>query len=145
MARTRVQELCVQLPKLTIPEPFTQFTVFPDLPRELRNKIWFFAAHEPRTLELFQVTEMTEKSGPGERLQTKNPAILRVSREGREEGLRYYTTLHKMGDLDDIRRAKIQTFSQSIQAILMSHPIYVNFEVDMFCFSMKGFFWLHDG
>jgi len=83
---------------------------------------------------------MTEKSGPGEPLQTKNPAILRVSREGREEGLRYYTTLHKMGDLYDVRRAKIPTFSQSIQAILMSHPIYVNFEVDMFSFRMKGFF-----
>jgi len=138
MARTRAQELCAQLPKLTIPTLLTEFTLFPDLPRELRNKIWFFVAHEPRYLKLFQFTEIKENSDPEDRLQPKNPIILRVSREGREEGLRYYTPCHNMGGLDEIRRAKIYTLPQSIQTALKSHPMYINFEVDKFCHKVNS-------
>ena len=53
---SRLQTLLSVLPRLTLPTPrvasLYEFTLFPNLPPELRNKIWRYAAYEPRVISI---------------------------------------------------------------------------------------------
>lgn len=64
---------------------FLQFTRFPDLPPELRLKIWKIASQALRTLELFY-----RHIGREIRCHQAPPALLHVCHESREVGLEVY-------------------------------------------------------
>src|SRR6187402_1059733 len=63
----------------------TSFTRFPDLPTELRLKIWGFAWQAQRVVEL-QYCIVDRQFFSFQHL----PAVLHTSRESREAGLQYY-------------------------------------------------------
>lgn len=84
--------------------PLTRFTLFSKLPRELRIKIWQFAAREPRIVEVCQLQRAQHISqGIGddddfELTYSKAfyspgtiPAILHINRESRLIALEHYT------------------------------------------------------
>jgi hypothetical protein len=52
------------------------FTLFPTLPRELRNQIWAHAASTLRAIHFFHANYVVSQ-----RKGTKNPAILATCRE----------------------------------------------------------------
>ncbi|KUJ12827.1 uncharacterized protein LY89DRAFT_672948 [Mollisia scopiformis] len=83
-------------------EPLTEFQKFPDLPIELRLRIWDYASEQPRIIELQSGTRTLNHADEINRLPPQSwvkvsvhgrqtPAILHVSREAREEGLKHYT------------------------------------------------------
>lgn len=72
-------------PSLIAPAPLSKFTKFPELPTELRLKIWGYAAMTQRLLEL-QYCIVDRKFFSFQRL----PAILHTSQESRSVGLCYY-------------------------------------------------------
>jgi hypothetical protein len=65
--------------------PLSRFTKFPELPAELRIKIWAYASRTPRLLEL-QYCIVDRKFFSFQNL----PPILHTSRESRAVGLSYY-------------------------------------------------------
>jgi hypothetical protein len=76
------------------------FTIFPNLPIELRRKIWEMVAHFPRLLEVQTETwegmeyhPYRHSYGNMSLASRKTPLMLHVSREAREEGLRFYQPL----------------------------------------------------
>jgi hypothetical protein len=80
--------------------PDIRFTRFPDLPAELRCKIWALAATHPRIVcpLLYKKPRRTLSLSRNTRTvlyrsDTLAPAILHVSSESRIEGLKYYERL----------------------------------------------------
>lgn len=66
--------------------PSTVFTKFPELPTELRRKIWAFASRQPRSIELMYAWVDREF------LNLKHPpAVLHACFESREVALYFYT------------------------------------------------------
>jgi hypothetical protein len=77
---SRLQLLGAQLPKLTIPSTPTTFTLFPELPQELRNKIWCHVTNEPGVIHLGCFSD-----SPVDQLEA--PAILHApTKYDRKEG-----------------------------------------------------------
>jgi len=73
----RVHDLCVKFPKLSKPPKCTTFTLFPRLPPELRNRVWRFAAHQPRGIPLSEdLASFAHFEG-----QSMIPAVLQVTSE----------------------------------------------------------------
>ncbi len=72
-------------PTVFTPAPLSNFTLFPELPTELRLKIWGHAARTQRLLKL-QYCIVDRKFFTFQNL----PAILRATQESRIVGLRYY-------------------------------------------------------
>jgi len=118
------------------PKPLIEFTCFPDLPSELRCKIWKFAAFVPRDVSVWS-SNFGENIGiplrAGEddethlmiwklKSPTPPPTILSVSVESRTEALRYYK-------LDFGTTHTFRDFSFSTNPC-----IYINFDVDRVCF-----------
>jgi hypothetical protein len=92
---SRLERLLHNLPRLLSPEApsrstLVEFTLFPRLPLELKQKIWFYAANHPRVIHL--VKDGAIKPGRTSRVtaQSKQPAILQATRESRAEGKMYY-------------------------------------------------------
>jgi hypothetical protein len=120
---TRLQGLLAQLPKLAIPLPHTSFTLFPNLPSELRNNIWKYAVMVPRDINL----QYKDSLALGDH-QPRAPAILLTSSKPRAEGKRYYTfcpVLTKSPDKHRRRRANTRP----------TVWVWINFTVDKFVWS----------
>jgi len=99
---SRVKLLCSQLPNLSIAESHiapTEFTFFPELPPELRIKIWGFVANIARKINL-RFLDPEAPIDPAS-LNVRVPPILYSCREAREEALKYYTQCLEYGDADD--------------------------------------------
>lgn len=111
----------------------------------VRNKIWKFAAHEPRDVEVIGPYELGTRwenrtgglnNKPPTRFQcsTAVPAMLHACREARDEGLKYYSTWFKLGD----RTYKDSFHIHNLGEVIWHHKIegaedrsiYVNIEVD---------------
>jgi hypothetical protein len=117
-----LKSLLVERPQLEKPKkPLDQFTLFPKLPLELRNKIWQIAAFEPRAIDL--------DCGSGRsglsilRNQPKIPPILQATYESRQEGLRYYTPCTERSPSWRPRPSPW---------MISERTVYVNFAVDEF-------------
>lgn len=122
-----------------------EFTIFSELPRELRNRIvrnscvfvcqkymltraqWEFAASEPRIIKL-----LAPDTAPGSPIfrsskssmvqgQAKHPGILHATQESRFEGLRLYTSCH-----EKIRQHPVRVRKYAV------NTIFINFNVDLF-------------
>lgn len=121
---SRFQSLLAQLPRLQskLPKTLEVFTLFPNLPIELRIMIWDLAAMESRVLSLFETKDETgitrnqchkacSATGKHSLLflsrsswisslitlivdQPDIPPLLHACRESREQGLRHYTKSH---------------------------------------------------
>ncbi|KAG4424790.1 hypothetical protein IFR04_002138 [Cadophora malorum] len=77
-------------------EPLTTFTVFPELPFELRLKIWHCIAQGPRTVTITYGSQATRHKGKtisrfdGWGTPEPAPIILHICHESRVEGLKSY-------------------------------------------------------
>ena len=118
-----------QLPRLAVQDlsvPPT-FTCFPDLPLELRNKIWMRACLEPRTFTLAVKTD--HKFGRTVQGWLPNPSVLSVNFESREEAKKHYEFCAQSKGNPD-------AFS------LKTSGIYLNFDVDRFRISDRSTFFM---
>ncbi|KAK0105044.1 hypothetical protein ONS95_004588 [Cadophora gregata] len=115
------------------------FPQFPNLPRELRNRIWRYAAFEKRIVRV--IYRSHAKLDPSLSTltiekQSRHPAIVHTSKEAREEGKRYYERVYER------RRPWKSTFGMSgIGLMTKRYPpnaVYVNFEVDEFHLALPG-------
>ncbi|PVH83361.1 hypothetical protein DL98DRAFT_616787 [Cadophora sp. DSE1049] len=93
---TRLKVLLANLPPLQVdlPQTLKKFTLFPKLPLELRNKVWYFVANTQRQIRVWEWVEYErDYFGLSHAVagQLPIPAILHTCRHSREEGLRYYT------------------------------------------------------
>ncbi|PMD19935.1 hypothetical protein NA56DRAFT_705170 [Hyaloscypha hepaticicola] len=96
----RLSDHLSHLQKLNVSDsicrPVETFTLFPNLPKELRLKIWNYAARQSRTL-LLSGTRCLEQTNldnlQNESTENNNtvPAVLHTCSEARQEGLRLYT------------------------------------------------------
>jgi 2EXR family len=105
------------------------FTRFSELPSELRIKIWSFVCFQPRNVDVFTETLGTIRVSDDTHFDTykfyshfcSHPAILHVSKEAREEGLKHYQL--EFGTSHHFSIVKISTPPR----------IYVNFACDRLC------------
>lgn len=89
-SNSRLQSLLQALPKLVIFKPLETFTLFPELPKELRDLVWKQVASRSRLIPLHVYSRYSDPP-PERRLSFLGlPSILLVSRHVRQEGLRYY-------------------------------------------------------
>ncbi|KAH8586284.1 hypothetical protein B0O99DRAFT_678881 [Bisporella sp. PMI_857] len=125
-----------EIPLIAEEPQLSQFTCFPELPTELRLKIWGFAACHPRSINIWS-SDFGKKIGIPLRAneddetdfviwklcsKTAPPTILSVCSESRTEALKYY-------------RLEFGTEFKFADFTFTTHPrIYVNFEVDRICF-----------
>jgi hypothetical protein len=100
---SRLRSLLSTLPKLDVTNCYflQTFTVFPELPPELRLKIWRVAAFHPRAFDFDY-----PHSNPKERVRLYNdlkdrlrrvPSALQVNHESRTEALMHYTNHWERG------------------------------------------------
>ena len=119
----------MQLPRLAVQDlsPPPTFTCFPDLPLELRNKIWMRACLEPRTFTLTVKTDYII----GRTVQgcLPNPSVLSVNFESREEAKKHYEFCAQS-------KGNPGAFS------LKTCGIYINFGVDRFNISDRSTFFI---
>jgi hypothetical protein len=129
---TRMRELLCKLPKLTVagfPEDLNTFTLFPNLPLELRLKIWSYAGDHPRTLQLTDTWDLQEQ-GVGIEGNNQVPGILQACSESRQEGLKHYTACTKRCAWSE----KIHGTNGHVEARTPcpDSKVYINFDVDRF-------------
>jgi 2EXR family len=124
---SRLQYLLSILPKLIIPtplQPLETFTLFSQLPIEIRTKVWKLLSFQPRKVKLFfdrpPVILNKRRSIDG---QSRIPVVLRICQESRKEGLRHYTLCKEKVPI----RLPVGDW--------INH-LYINFNVDHF---MHGF------
>jgi hypothetical protein len=86
-----------------------RFTFFPELPTELKLKIWEFALLVPRVIP---VKDNCIGQPHMLRAMGRQSSITHVNREAREVALKFYTVLTDR----------------------LLHPIYFNPDYDIFCF-----------
>lgn len=104
-------------------KPDQVFTLFPNLPPELRNKIWneHCTQYEPQIIDLWATKDSTEtKMRYGTHSQA--PPILHTSREARSIGLKYYKLLFE----EDIQGEIFRDIGNPKKP-----HIYVNWEHDI--------------
>jgi 2EXR family len=131
----RIRGLLSKIPKLTVagfPEDLQTFTLFPELPSELRVKIWGFACYHQRTLLLSNTWQRPIGAEHRESIENnhKVPAVLHTCSESRQEALKCYIICAKRCNIDsDIHSTDGH---QSTTTLCSGKKIYVNFEVDRF-------------
>ncbi|KAF8855265.1 hypothetical protein BDZ45DRAFT_793685 [Acephala macrosclerotiorum] len=127
---TRLQELLKTLPPIDVDLPHapTTFHPFDRLPLKMKNKIWSYAVSEPRFIRLYEVmyNDHCRVKDPQLKNQQAVPPILHVSRQARDEGLRYYTPCLEFDP--KILVEKERGISQERKYV------YINFAVDIFLF-----------
>jgi hypothetical protein len=137
---SRLNNLLTGIPNLEIPPPTQEekFHLFPDLPLELRNKIWQLAANEPRIIILDD-----RQRPPSNRYswsstvpqQQRHPGILHTSKEARAEGMRHYELCWE--------KTKGSSNAQHRRGIhWWANAVFVNFHVDVF--HLKSPKWLEN-
>lgn len=129
---TRLRDLLSKLPNLTVagfPETLETFTLFPNLPLELRLKIWCYAGDHPRTLQLTDTWDLTEQ-GVGIEGNNQVPGILQACSESRQEGLKHYTACTKRCAWSE----KIHDTNGHVESRIPcpASKFYINFDVDRF-------------
>jgi len=138
---SRLPALLASLTRLQIPEnrpdhppPLTEFTLFGELPVELRVKIWGIAACEPSKIILKSRTRTStalqlHSSVDG---QTRHPSLLQVNFESRQEGLQFYEKCIEIeqGSTND---------SSPIRVSRSCKVLYINFSKDVFLFNCVWF------
>ena len=144
---SRLQNLLAKLPRLVVEErvrafshhDLTEFTIFSKLPPELRNKVWAMASSEPRAImiDTFYNGRLNSQipqphAGFCYKISCKCerpiPAILEVSVEARQEGLRHYE-LHLAQDWFSAMTTPYKPQRQH-------QAVYLNYSAD--CFIMRG-------
>jgi hypothetical protein len=122
---TRPQSLLADIPKLSIStplQPIESFTLFPDLPVDIRIKIWKLLSFERRKVKLFFLPRsVAHKKSHLIKGQSKIPTVLHICKESRAAGLRYYTLC-----LEHVLEENLE------QANGGPNHVYVNFDVDHF-------------
>ncbi|KAG4429606.1 hypothetical protein IFR05_014913 [Cadophora sp. M221] len=116
---TRLQALLSTLPPITLPprsEPLTEFTLFPKLPRELRNKIWEHTTQVSRKVKVFELDTASTENGWDSRVdgQMWIPGIMHACRESRYEGKRVYKLCYEKpqssrGELERASTGQLET------------------------------------
>jgi len=129
---TRLHGLLSKLPNLTVsgfPEDLETFTLFPNLPLEIRLKTWSYAGDHPRTLQLTD-TWYQKKQRVGIEGNNRVPGILHACSESRQEGLKHYTACTKRCS----RWEKIHGINGHVasQISCPASKVYINFDVDQF-------------
>jgi len=101
------------------------FHPFPELPIELRTKIWDEAALVPRIVKIgvIETEENLHQRRITYKTRTPVPALLRANQESRKQGLKYYSL--SFGSTSDYIDMKLDT-------------IYINFKVDLVYFPVKN-------
>ena len=110
-------------------QPLTSFTLFPELPQELRDHIWAFASFLPRDVPVFTAAVSPNYSDIGSlylpyyQIISSQPAppILHASREARLEGLKHYKLIFKVHYTEDDVRHDVPP------------RMYFNTEADRLC------------
>ncbi|KAH7311054.1 hypothetical protein BKA65DRAFT_558877 [Rhexocercosporidium sp. MPI-PUGE-AT-0058] len=92
---TRLQALLSTLPPITLstrPTPLKEFSLFPKLPAELRNKVWKHATQVYRKVKIFELNTISTEKGWDSRVEGQIwiPGIIHASRESRHEGCKVY-------------------------------------------------------
>ena len=135
----RLSDLLSHLPKLIVVDsicwPLESFTLFPDLPKELRLKIWNYSSHQSRTLFLgggWYLERKNLNKLPTESIENNNkvPAVLHTCSEARLEGLKHYTACAKRCSHNFYNR-HIPWYTCENQGCVSKH-VYVNFNADRF-------------
>jgi hypothetical protein len=124
-------------PPKPVTAPLSEFTVFPNLPLEIRLKIWKIASFEKRQVDVWSIAEvdynpmMDSPSTPSTHFgyhyysSTPPPAVLHVNQEARTECIKYYTLDFGVERTRDARPLVKVTFAPQI---------YVNWSADRVCF-----------
>ena len=125
----RIKSLLGRLPRLQSPygDRAKTFTLFPNLPPELRGIIWKICCSQPRTINLIIASGVSLAKARVES-DDEHPAVLQICRESREEGLRYYIRCRKDRSISAIlTRTRIPRAPGKLR-----HTLFVNFKVDCF-------------
>jgi hypothetical protein len=128
-SRTRV--LPSSLPRLKI-SPFEgpKFTLFPQLPIELRNKIWRHATEFPQAINLYGIGRWEGVKHSVSELYNI-PPVLHASSESRAEALRHYQLLMHRIDTG----CTFDTVISKFVSTWKDRYVYINFKVDHFAHS----------
>jgi hypothetical protein len=130
---SRLKQLLSSLPRLQVRSlALNTFACFPRLPREIRNKIWAFAALEPRVIPLFIMQRDLEHRKVSS--QAPHPAIVQVNKESREEGMRHYERVLEKCSSFCPHRDLLYTSAYRHDGRCSGQriPTYINFAVDRF-------------
>jgi hypothetical protein len=128
---TRIKNLLEELPSLQValPRPLKEFTLFPELPVELQNRIWQISIIKPRSVKIYDITSDALQT-PQIEGQHAVPAILHTSHSARDEGLRYYEACYERTP----RRKCSRKCGVEHTKIKQRRIIYINFDLDQFVF-----------
>ncbi|KUJ21169.1 uncharacterized protein LY89DRAFT_715435 [Mollisia scopiformis] len=109
--------LSKELEKLSV--HFVEFTLFMNLPPELRLKIWFYALPRERLVEVIldKLEPLELFSSSAVRSPTPVPAILQVCSESRVEALKHYSLM--FSSRWGVRPARVY-FDPSIDVLFMN-------------------------
>ncbi len=155
---SRLKNLLNSLPPLTLPyqqQALAEFTLFPKLPLELRNKIWRHTTEDTRIIKLYEIQTISTAYGweSSVKGQSRHPAIMQVNQESRCEGRKNYKLCYEKAQLAfserfgkvprQIQEAEVQmevaeTEEKRIwgagpdKGRMRSNAVYVNFEQDIF-------------
>ncbi|KAL5325325.1 hypothetical protein ACEPPN_006450 [Leptodophora sp. 'Broadleaf-Isolate-01'] len=136
---TRLQALLSTLPPITLPAPPTplqEFTLFPRLPAEMRNKIWKHATQVSRKVKIFELNTVSTHKGWDSRVegQTWIPGIMQACRESRYEGGKVYKLCYEKPQPS--REGGTENDGQPEQAsaplTASGAHLYINFDRDLF-------------
>lgn len=96
--------ICNIGPEEDTPKPLTEFTVFPNLPPEMRLRIWAAMCPGPRVVKIKSLAGVPLNSEyhldfdfyadetKGIKTSRKVPIVMRINHESRYEGLKIYRT-----------------------------------------------------
>jgi hypothetical protein len=135
----RLPDLLSHLLKLNVVDSIypslETFTLFPNLPIELRLKIWNYSSRQSRTLLLSETWYLDQKDFKGLEIgsienNNKVPAVLHTCSEARQEGLKNYTACAKRCS-HNIYNIQIPDYTCEKQGCVGKH-VYVNFDADRF-------------
>jgi hypothetical protein len=135
----RLSDLLSHLPKLNVIDsiccPLETFTLFPNLPKELRLKIWNYATRQSRTLLLsgtwyLERTNLDKLQNESIENNNKVPAVLHTCSEARQEGLKHYTACAKRCSHDLSSRYSPSHRCEKQDCV--NKQVYINFYADRF-------------
>ncbi|KAG4439082.1 hypothetical protein IFR05_005424 [Cadophora sp. M221] len=117
------------------PSPLTKFTIFPQLPLELRNLIWAEAAYVLRNVDIHFSTDKSRFFST-----SSIPTILHATPESRAEGLKYYKATFGrvtiISEEDKDGNVSISSSEEDEVVVLgcaLEPRVYVNWAVDTIC------------
>ncbi|CZS91416.1 hypothetical protein WAI453_011675 [Rhynchosporium graminicola] len=143
---SRLQNLLRQLPKI-MSKPLETFTIFPELPDELRGLIWKAACFEPIKVRFSAFLNTSIHSilmkMPEVKAKDRVPAILHTTSESRLEALRWYKATRKICPPGDCQNPFHDRFPWHFDDIYPSPNVntrvsYFNPAADTYIYSSAG-------